>query len=89
MKMLKSEKLLDELAQDLKPEVDKIENCKVKSTQNNYGRYLALISTYAQNKDIAVIVGEAMRRAGGSSAGIAAALRVYGCEKISFISVTE
>tara|TARA_Y100000296_G_scaffold71661_1_gene87349 strand:- start:191 stop:454 length:264 start_codon:yes stop_codon:yes gene_type:complete len=87
--MLKSEKLLNELAQDLKPVVDKIENCKVKSTQNNYGRYLALISTYAQNKDIAVIVGEAMRRAGGSSAGIAAALRVYGCEKISFISLTE
>ena len=87
--MLKSEKLLDELAQDLKPVVDKIENCKVKSTQNNYGRYLALISTYAQNEEVAVIVGEGMRRAGGNAAGIAAALRVYGCDKISFISVTE
>ena len=87
--MLKSEKLLDELAQDLKPLVDRIENCKVKSTQNNYGRYLALISTYAQNEEVAVIVGEAMRRAGGSSAGIASALSVYGCGKISFISVTQ
>ena len=36
--MLKSEKLLNELAQDLKQVVDEIENCKVKSTQNNYGR---------------------------------------------------
>ena len=87
--MLKSEKLLDELAQDLKPVVDEIENCKVKSTQNNYGRYLALISTYAQNEEVAVIVSEGMRRAGGNAAGIAAALRVYGCGKISFISVTK
>jgi hypothetical protein len=87
--MSKSEKLLNELAQDLKPVVDGIENCKVRSTQNNYGRYLAILSTYAHNKKVAVIVGEAMRRAGGNAAGIAAALRIYGCEKISFISVTE
>ena len=88
--MLKYEKLLDELAQDLKSSVDKIENCDLKSTQNDYGKYLAIISTYAEGKkDFAQIIGEALRRAGGSSAGIAAALRVYGCDKISFISVTE
>lgn len=86
---MKSEKLLDELAVDLKPLVDRIEKSKVKSTQNNYGRYLALISTYAKNKDIAVIVGEGLRRAGGNAAGIAAALRIYGCDKISWINVTE
>tara|TARA_R100000789_G_scaffold93014_1_gene91897 strand:+ start:704 stop:967 length:264 start_codon:yes stop_codon:yes gene_type:complete len=86
--MLKYEKLLDELAQDLKSSVDKIENCDLKSTQNDYGKYLAIISTYAEGKkDFAQIIGEALRRAGGSSAGIAAALRVYGCGKISFIKV--
>ena len=71
----KLEKLISDLAQDLRPEVERIEK-GIKTTQNNYGHYMALISTVSKgNKGLAKLLSLALVRAGANPQGVASAMQ--------------
>ena len=66
--------VVTDLAKDFKPIVDKIENTKVKTTQNNYGKYMGFISKMSHNdKATMVIVGLALIEAGANHNGVKSA----------------
>jgi hypothetical protein len=69
-------KLITDLATDFKPEVEKIES-GIKTTQNNYGRYMSLISTLSKgNKQHAILFSLALNEAGANRQGVADAMRI-------------
>ena len=84
--MKKSEKLIQSLAQDLKPLVQEIESSKIKKTKNHFGRYLMILSLYAKdNPEHALILGKALHIAGANLTGLNHALNAIGAgAKIEF-----
>jgi hypothetical protein len=73
-------KAIEDLAKDMKPLVDEIENgpSNYQSTKDNYGRYLSAITTMAAgNTASARIAGKALIIAGANSEGVKAAFRIY------------
>ena len=59
--------IVTDLAKDFKPVVQQIENTKVKTTQNNYAKYMGFISKMSHNdKATMVIVGLALIKAGAN-----------------------
>lgn len=73
----KLQKLIDELANDLSPEVKRIES-SLATTQNHYGDYGNIISRTAKgNKNIALVIGKALVKAGANSVGVANAIRLF------------
>tara|TARA_R100000808_G_scaffold918_6_gene4399 strand:- start:10905 stop:11168 length:264 start_codon:yes stop_codon:yes gene_type:complete len=87
--MGKIDKLIDSLAEDLRPLVQEIESSQVKKTKNHYGKYLMILSKYAKgNPEHAVIIGKALQRAGANLAGLNSALNLVGAGvKIEFITI--
>jgi len=74
----KISELVDGLASDLKSEVAKIES-GIKTTQNNYGKYMNLISMLSKgNKNMAIILAMAFKKAGANVLGVNSAMRVLG-----------
>ena len=77
-KKAKLKQLITDLADDLKPEVVKIE-AKLATTQHHYGNYMAFISAIARDKSTATIIAAALVEAGANAQGVASAMRVsYG-----------
>ena len=73
-------KLVKDLANDLKPEVDKIES-KLETTQNHYGDYMALLGILCKDKPVnyAKTIGVALMAAGANVNGVRSAVKVlYG-----------
>ena len=73
-------KLIKELGEDLKPEVDRIE-AKIATTQNRYGDYMALLSVLCKDMDInyAKTVGLGLMMAGANVQGVRDAVKaLYG-----------
>ena len=67
-------KVVEILAKDFKPIVDEIENTKIKTTQNNYGKYMGFISKMSHDdKATMVIVGLALIEAGANHNGVKSA----------------
>lgn len=73
----KLNQLINDLASDMKDAVTKIES-GFKTTQNNYGNYMQLLSTLAKDKQTAQIMAMAMIRAGANRQGVSSALQVMG-----------
>lgn len=71
--MEKLEKLLSDLADDIKPEVSKIES-GIAATQNHYGDYMQILSMFSGNTRI--LIGLALIRAGANKKGVQDALTV-------------
>ena len=67
------------LAIDLKPIVDAIENDQIKTTQNNYGRYLQLLTTFCKggSDPMLQIVTSALLDCGANPGGMASAYKIY------------
>ncbi len=70
------EKLIEELAGDLKQDVQRIESSP-ETTQYHYGDYGALLSAVAKDKATAGIIALALIKAGASRLGVAWALRLF------------
>jgi hypothetical protein len=70
-------KLIDDLASDMKDAVTQIES-GFKTTQNNYGRYMQLLSTLAKNKAEGQVFALALIKAGANRQGVSSALQVMG-----------
>jgi hypothetical protein len=69
------EKLIAELAEDFAPMVKEIEG-SLKTTQNHYGRYMALISGLAKgNRGHAKLFAHALIKAGANAQGVASAMQ--------------
>jgi hypothetical protein len=69
------EKLISDLALDFAPMVKEIES-GIKTTQNNYGRYMGLISSLAKgNKGHANLFALALIRAGANAQGVQSAMQ--------------
>ena len=76
MTTLELDKLVNELAEDFRPQVTKIET-GLKTTQNNYGAYLSLLSQMAKgDKNLAMVFSLAMIKAGANREGIKSALKI-------------
>lgn len=74
----KVQTLVDSLKPELTPVVKEIES-GIKTTQNNYGRYMSLISMLSKgNNNVARIIGFALVECGANRAGVASALHVIG-----------
>ena len=72
----KVDKLVAELAADFKPVVEKIES-GIKTTQNNYGRYMALLSQLgAGDKNKSGIMALALIKAGANRNGVGSAYKL-------------
>ena len=72
-------KLIKELSEVLKPTVQEIENKKIKTTKNNYGMYLSLMSNRgSENKGVAKIIGLALIHAGANYNGVKSAWHIMG-----------
>ena len=72
-------KLIKELAEVLKPAVEEIENTKVKTTKNNYGMYLSIMSNRGQeNTGVTKIIGLALIYAGANYNGVKSAWDIMG-----------
>lgn len=70
--------IVDDLAKEFKPVVSDIES-GIKTTQNNYGRYLSLLSQLSDgNKNKSQIFALALIKAGANRAGVSSALKVGG-----------
>lgn len=70
--------LINSLADDVKPEVQRIET-KLATTQNHYGDYMTLISTASNgNRQIGKVLSLALVKAGANAQGVASALKVLG-----------
>lgn len=68
--------LVNDLATDFKPQVTKIE-ASIKTTQNHYGRYMALLSQISKgDKHLAMVFSLAMVKAGANREGIKSALQI-------------
>jgi hypothetical protein len=66
--------IVTDLAKDFKPLVDKIENTKIKTTQNNFAKYARVISRMSHDdKAMMVIVGLALIKAGANYNGVKSA----------------
>ena len=63
-----------ELADDLRPEVERIESQPYKTTQNNYGLYLALLSNH--DPQVAGVIASALILAGANRGGVMSALQI-------------
>lgn len=74
------DKFLDaiaDIATDLKPLVDEIEADLLKTTQNNYGRYMTILSTLGSGGETMTrIVGLALIKAGANREGVKSALKI-------------
>ena len=67
-------KIVTDLAKDFGPVVDKIENTKIKTTKNNYAKYMGFIQEMSNNNEAKmVIVGLALIEAGANYNGVKAA----------------
>jgi len=67
-------KIVTDLAKDFRPVVDKIENTKIKTTKNNYAKYMGFIQEMSKNNEATmVIVGLALIKAGANYNGVKAA----------------
>jgi hypothetical protein len=67
-------KIVTDLAKDFGPVVDKIENTKIKTTKNNYAKYMGFIQEMSKNNEATmVIVGLALIKAGANYNGVKAA----------------
>ena len=72
----KLKELITSLANDMREPVDKIE-AGIKTTQNNYGQYMSLISTLSKGeKRVALIIAQALIEAGANVAGVNSAMKV-------------
>jgi len=70
-------KLVMDLASDFAPVVKDIESSRYSTTQNNYGRYMSLISSMSKgDKKRAEIIAMALITAGANRSGVKSALRV-------------
>jgi len=70
-------KLVMDLALDFSPVVKDIESTRYSTTQNNYGRYMSLISSMSKgDKKRAEIIAMALITAGANRSGVKSALRV-------------
>ena len=49
-------KVVEILAKDFKPIVDEIENTKIKTTQNNYGKYMGFIQKMSHNDKAKMVI---------------------------------
>lgn len=67
--------LITSLAADFKDDVAKIEG-GIKTTQNHYGRYMALLSTMNQNKTTTHILALALIEAGANRQGVLDAYKI-------------
>lgn len=66
--------IVTDLAKDFGPVVDEIENTKIKTTKNNYAKYMGFIGKMSHNdKATMVIVGLALIEAGANYNGVQAA----------------
>ena len=71
----KVRELITSLAGDFKDEVVKIES-GIKTTQDHYGRYMALLSTMNQGKSMTQILALALIEAGANQRGVASAYKI-------------
>ena len=70
-------KLIDDLADEIRPLVLKLED-QTQVTQNHYARYGSLLTELAgSDKTLARLYGLALKRAGANVAGINDAIRVF------------
>ena len=70
-------KLIDEIAEEIRPLVLKLEDTS-QVTKNHYARYGSLLTELAgSDKTLARLYGLALKRAGANVAGINAAIRVF------------
>jgi len=68
--------LINDLAEDFKPTVSKIESGP-KTTQNHYGRYMSLLSTLSDgNHGKAKLFRLALLKAGANQNGVDSAMKV-------------
>jgi len=66
--------IVKDLSKDFRPVVDKIENTKIKTTKNNYAKYMGFIQEMSKNNEATmVIVGLALIKAGANYNGVKAA----------------
>jgi len=76
----KQNKLIDDLALEMKEAVTVIEN-GIKTTQDNYGPYMNLISYLGKgNKNMEKVMAIALMRAKANANGVRNALKVLGHE---------
>jgi len=74
----KQKQLITDLANDFKPFIDEIEK-GIKTTQNNYGRYMSIISGFSKgNKTVGQVIGLALIEAGANAKGVQSALGLCG-----------
>ena len=67
-------KIVTDLAKDFRPVVNEIENTKIKTTKNNYAKYMGFIQEMSNNNEAKmVIVGLALIEAGANYNGVKAA----------------
>lgn len=72
----KVNKLLEELADDLRSEVKRIEEKSVPLYKDNYGEYMNLITILANDAGSAKIIAAALKKAGANVAGVDAAMMI-------------
>jgi len=69
--------IIADLANDLRPLVDRIEKRPLPTTKNNYGEYLALIGKLSRgDHNMGKIVTAALLDAGANHAGVASAYKI-------------
>ncbi len=69
--------IVTDLANDLRESVAKIEADTFPTTQNHYGRYMSIISVFAQNdRTMASIISRALKEAGANQAGVNSAMHI-------------
>ena len=74
----KLQTLINGLAQDVQPEVKRIE-AKPATTQNHYGDYMALINVGSdRNSKVGKLIALALIQAGANKNGVNSALQVLG-----------
>jgi len=62
--------LITELANDVRPEVEKIEK-RIATTKDHYGDYMSLLSHFtSRGKAMLVVMGMACKEAGANSNGV-------------------
>lgn len=67
------------IAGDLKRIVDDIETEPIKTTQNNYGRYMNVLGLLGKGNIAATqVIALALIEAGANRAGVMSALKIYG-----------
>lgn len=73
-------KLIEELANDLRPIVQKIEN-STKTTQDHYGKYMELLSYLGDDPNHKRLMALALIDAGANLRGVHAAMNIHGIGK--------